>query len=79
MVEQLAVGAQAASEEKDLRVEGPLVHIAVKISQVGVITHRLEERLPTQTVAQHTDQGGLADPDVPRHSYEFFHCRSSSS
>ncbi len=73
MVDELAVGAQAAGEEEDLRMEGPGPHVGVEISQVGVLPHRFVERLPGKAAAQELDERGLAHTDIAGHSDELLH------
>ena len=44
--------AQAAREEKDLRVEAPSAHVAVEIGEVRVVVHGLVKGFPLQCAAE---------------------------
>jgi len=67
------VGAETVMEKVNLQVEAPPVHVVVKVGQVGIVDHRLVERLPAEALCQNIGEGGLSHPDVARDADESFH------
>jgi len=73
MLPQPVMGAQTVREEKDLGMEGPGVHILIKIREIRVFGDRFIERFPTHTYTQHFHQRGLSNTNIACHCYKFFH------
>ena len=61
--DDLAVDLEAAHQEKELRVQRPALHIAVKVGEIRVLFGRLEERLHRELGAQPIDEARLSGPD----------------
>ena len=76
MLCQVVVGAQAVRQEEDLRMERPGIHVRIEIGQVGILGHRLEERLPAQAHTQQLHQGGFPHANIASHSHKLFHLSS---
>jgi hypothetical protein len=57
-------------KEKHLQMKAPRFHVVVEISQVGIVIHRLVERIPAQAGSHEPGQGRLARTDVPSDNYK---------
>jgi len=66
VVDELAMEAQPPGKEKNLRVKGPGAHIAIKVRQVGIFSHRLIKWLPAQALGKQTNQSDLPTPILPQ-------------
>jgi hypothetical protein len=74
-VENLVVVAQTPREEEDLGVESPLLHVLIKVGQIGIIIHGLVKGFPTQLLAEKSCEGGFAHSHVAGNGDEPFHTR----
>src|SRR5689334_612094 len=57
----------AVAEEKDLQMEGPGMHIRVKIGKIGVVHHRLVTGTPAQPRPDPFCEGCFPRADVTCH------------
>jgi hypothetical protein len=53
------------TEEKDLQMEGPLPHVGVEISKIGVVGNRLKGCAPTKAGADTLGEGCLPGCNIP--------------